>query len=641
MNQHRAVSTGVPNMTLVLARPMTQRRVGPTPHAFNMNWLVALILLSLSFCSGAAPAPREIGAAMQVVLREEDQTGAVWSTVENGNVQVGASGIANADTGDALRPDHRVHVGSVAKTVLAIGVLRLVSEGRLSLDSDVSVLLPDLSFDNPWASSSPIRVRHLLAHTAGLDNLRFWQAFSRRPTPDTPLRAAFADDASLLRVNSRPGARFAYSNMGYTLLGMIVESVTSQRYEDYLDAHLLRPLSMHDSTFGFVTQTGQGADARLAMGHFEESTSHAAVPMYLRPASQFTTTAADMARFAAFLMSDGSIDGRPFVTRGLLDELAVPRGTEAAEAGLVSVGHGLALALRDRHGASGACHPGTTVGFNAMLCIFPAQRKAFFVAINSDSESADYDRFNKVLIDALQLEPHAPTARGAPSVTLADWSGIYVLAPNGMRTLAWVDTAFNFVRVRAIDGELRIRPFQSSERTLVPMGGALLGATDRTTPSHVLLQSPEGDRLLSDGLRTYQRASWLRMILLWTSVIAGLSGLVYVLAFGIVRAVRGRMRPQSTALFAPMLAIVALALPVPFFLLQSFLDLGDVTIASTLLAVVAALLPIAMVVGLVEAWRLRASRAIRNADIVAMLAALQWLIVLMAAGLIPLRLWAL
>ena len=120
-----------------------------------------------------------------------------------------------------------------------------------------------------------------------------------------------------LRVRARPGSRYAYSNMGYGLLGMVIEKVTGQPYERYLDAQLLQPLGMADSTFTFVTQTGAQADPRLAMGYFEHGVAQPAVPQYLRPAAQFTTTAADMGKLAHFLMGDGKLQGKRFIDPAL------------------------------------------------------------------------------------------------------------------------------------------------------------------------------------------------------------------------------------------------------------------------------------------------------------------------------------
>lgn len=272
-------------------RNSTKQRAskGSIYNATVLIGLLFFIVLPLS----ATPGALTLHADMERALDEEGLTGAVWATVTpDGSFAVGAAGFKNARTGERMTPDSRVHVGSVAKTLLAAGVLRLITEGRLALDTPVPQLLPAVEFQNRWAASDPIRVRHLLAHTAGLDNARVWQLFSLKPETATPLRDAFAGEPSLLRVRTRPGSRYSYSNMGYTLLGMVIESVTGERYERYLDTHLLRPLSMHDSTFEFVSQSGIHADTRLAMGHFEEGATQAAVPMYLRPAGQFTTTAA-------------------------------------------------------------------------------------------------------------------------------------------------------------------------------------------------------------------------------------------------------------------------------------------------------------------------------------------------------------
>ncbi len=588
----------------------------------------------------AAPSPLQAEVAQ--ILDEEGLTGAVWSTVTpDGAIAVGAAGIKDTHSGRALGADDRVHIGSIAKTLLATGALRLVSQGRLSLDTPVSALLPDAVFDNPWAASDPVRVRHLLDHTSGLDDLRLWQFFSLQADADTPLAQAFAGDG-LLRVRSRPGTRFSYSNMGYTLLGRVIESVTGERYERYLDAHLLRPLRMHDSTFGFVSQQGPHADPRLAMGHFEDRTAHAAVAIYVRPAGQFTTTARDMARLARFLMGDGRIDGAVFIDPRWLRAMGTPRGTEAAMVGL-QVGYGLGLSTRDRHGAVGRCHDGSILGYRAMLCLFPERRRAFFWSTNTDSESPEHRRrLDALFVKALAVDAPAPAPAPATSVAvtdLDDWSGVYVPAPNRMASFAWLDTVFGFIRVRREGTALRLKPLQSPAILLTPVGGSLLRAPDRTIASHALLTAADGTRVLSTGLQSYARISISKLALLWASLAAGVLGLAWLLLSGLARLLARRMRPLHPV-FVPLLGILALLLPLPLFLRQSFLQLGDLTWASGLLAVVTATLPLAMLVGLVLQFRSRGHGVIARLDLLAMLAVVQWALVLAAWGLLPLRLWA-
>lgn len=593
----------------------------------------AFALLLMPALLAASPSRADIGRA----LDEEGLAGAVWSIVEaDGSVRVDAAGVADARLARPMRPADRVQVGSIAKAVLATGVLRLASEGRLALDAPLAEVLPGLAIDNPWDATDPVRVRHVLDHTAGLDDLRLWQFFSLAPTPDTPLARAFDGDARLLRVRSRPGSRFSYSNMGYALLGRVIEQTSGQRYERWLDARVLRPLGMHDSTFDFVSQTGPGADARLAMGHYENGETQAAVPLYLRPAGQFTTTAADMARFARFLMGDGRIDGEAFIQPALMRARGHARATEAARTGL-QVGYALGLAMRDRHGAAGLCHGGDTVGFRAMLCVFPPQRRAFFVAFNADVEGADYPRIRGLFVDALDVATPA-VAAAAPMPGLDAWEGVYVPAPNRFATFEWLDTLFGFVHVANDGNGLRLRSLQSPPLVLEPVGGALLRAPGRSLASHALVVAADGAQVIASDSQSYARISALRLATLWASLAAGLLGLLYVFAMGFVRIVRRRAW-RGDPLRVPWLGMLALVLPVPLFARQSFLQLGDFTLASGALALVTVVLPLAMLTGLATlAGRPRPAGA--AVDAVALLAVLQLIAVLAAWGLMPVRLWA-
>ena len=617
-----------------------KQRLGKVVHARGYALHALILALLLLFPTGLCASVSSTGLHADVaeLLKQQGLTGAVWATadLENG-ITVGAAGIKDARSGQLLRPDDRVHVGSVAKTLIATGVLRLVTDGKLSLDTPVALLLPDVELHNPWEASHPLLLRHLLDHTSGLDDARLWQVFSLKARPDSPLRASLGRDPSLMRVRSRPGTRLSYSNMGYTLVGMVIEGVVDDRYETYLDAHLLRPLGMHSSSFHFISQIGPNADAQLAMGHFENKAAHPAVASYLRPAGQFTTTAADMARFARFLMSNGEINGVPFVDQELLRAMGRPSTTEAVAAGL-DAGYGLGLSRRDRHGVIGRCHVGTAIGYRANLCIFPEEQKAFFISMNADVETADYERFNALLIHALRFKPTVRATQTNPPAEIADWEGIYALSPSRTESFAYLDIALNFAVLSWDGARLQLKPFQAAAKVLTPVGGMRFQSDDKITASHVLLTSSNGRRVISDGLRTFEQISRWRIAPLWASLAAGLSGLVYLVLVGLVRMVRRRFRPADP-LFVPFLAVVALVLPVPFFLGQSFVQLGDLTPASALLAVVTAALPLAMLVGLGLSFRRRPVRVVAVLDGLAMLAVLQWTLVLAAWGLVPLQLW--
>ena len=606
-------------------------------------WLAALVVMLACApvgASGPAPGDRLLHRQIETALREEGIAGAVWATVDDGGeIRTGAAGLKNAITGEAMALDSKVHVGSIAKSLLATGMLQLVSAGRVDLDAPLDRYLPALHLPNRWQATDPVRVRHLLDHSAGLDDVRLWQVLSTSATPDSALLEVFSRDPSVLAIRTRPGSRYSYSNMGYTLAAMVIEAVTRERYESWLDRELLRPLGMADSTFRFTTQVGPDADPRLAWGHLDIATPAPALPVHVRPPGQFTTTAHDLALFAKFLMGDGRVAGRTLVKPELLRAMGQPNTTEAARAGL-RAGYGLGLGHRDRHGVVGRCHGGDAMGFHAMLCLFPGERaaqagKAFVIVENSDGDGMNTARFDALLVKALAI-PSPPTAPVAPPPPdIAAWQGRYVPAPNRMTSFAYVDFLFDSVRL-AWDGTvLRLSPVQGPARTLTPAGGMRLVANDRSTDSHVLVRGREGQRLLSDGQRTYRQLPAAQYWLVAASLASGLLGLLW---FALVVPARGLMRREPLAV-PGVFAAGLLLVPVPFFLLQSYIQLGDRTIASLALNAVTVALPLLMAWQAWRSARRREGLARGHANLLAALLVLQWCAVLAGWGMLPFALW--
>jgi CubicO group peptidase (beta-lactamase class C family) len=571
-------------------------------------------------------------------LKEENVTGAVWAIVEtNGAITTGAAGLKNSATGEMLTPQNRVHVGSVTKTLIAAGILRLVTENKLALDTPVEQILSGIKFENKWPSH-PVRIRHLLDHTAGLENLRVWQMFSEKAEPAIPLEFAFKKDPSVLRIRTIPGSRFAYSNMGYTLLGMVIEAVTKESYETYLDKNLLQPLGMNHSTFSFVTQVGENADQNLAMGHLDNGSTQEAVPIYLRPAGQFTTTAYDMGLFLRFLMSDGTLNGQAFINQSLLSDMLKPVGTEAIKAGL-DAGYSLGLMKRDRNNVIGYAHSGNIIGYRAMIYLFPQQQKAFFISHNMDSETAKYERFNTILIESLGINKVEPVASGMMPEDVVDWEGVYIRTASTIELFSYFDVLTAFVRVAQKEKQLIFKPFQKAELILTPAGGYSFRAVDRVAASHVLYRDEQNRPLITDGFITYEKSSIFYLLILWTSLIAGCLGLLCILVAGIIGFIRKRKAFIREPLFVPFLSVGCLFIPIPFFLNQSFIALGDLTLAGFLTALVTGFLPLAMLFGCWKYFKNGISERRKKFELLAIVSVLQWVIVLSFWGMIPFRLW--
>lgn len=600
-----------------------------------------LLAVTLSVPSAGAQGPRDLlSTSIEAVLAEEGLVGATWALVTPQGTTIGAAGLNDVSRQRLMSPDDRVQVGSVAKTLVATGVLALATQGRVDLDAPVARYLPNVPIDNRWGPESPLRVRHLLDHTGGLDDARMWQVFSLRANPDAPLRDGLMHPGDTLRLRHRPGERFSYSNTGYLLLGMVIEAVTGTRYESWLDAELLAPLGMTRSTFAFVTQTGPEADPTLAMGHFDPKSTIAAVPIHVRPASQFTTTAADMARFASFLMGEGVVDGRRLVDGKLLRGMSVATTTEAAHGGLAA-GYALGLARRDRNGVVGRCHLGNIGTFRSAICLYPEQQRAFFVAFNSDPEDGRFDRVDALLIDSLGLTSPSPQPVRAPGVDPAEWEGFYRVRPNRFEQFAYLDELAGVTRVRWDGAQLHLEPVAESAGVLVPIGGKLFRALDRREATHVLLRTSEGRAIISDGWRTLERVDALSVWGLWLNAGVGILALAYLLFMGTFRSVMalrcGEWRNEP--LRWPTLCLMLLVIAPVLYLTQSFLAIGDPTLANVTMGVLSAGLPAMLLLGAVQRVQAGVGTLPARLDLGAIAGLLQWYAVLAAWGLAPLVLW--
>ena len=165
----------------------------------RVGWLVDAAFLF--FVCQFGKRSERLAKRLTEIAKQEGLEGLAWSLVQpDGSVEVGAIDVRDAETGANMHANDRVHVGSVTKTLIAAGVLQLVTEKKLTLDTPVADLLPQLAIRNRWASKQPLLVRHLLNHTSGLDDARLRHIFSAQASPDNSLADAFVEEESLLEL---------------------------------------------------------------------------------------------------------------------------------------------------------------------------------------------------------------------------------------------------------------------------------------------------------------------------------------------------------------------------------------------------------------------------------------------------------
>lgn len=598
-----------------------------------MKSTVVFILLILKY--SVAFSQDEI--EMQNLLEKEKLSGVVWSVVQNDRIEINAAGFKNLSTKEKMKPTDKVHVGSITKTILALGVLKLASENKLSLDDPVRKYMNELPIENPWEKTSPIRVRHLLDHTSGLSDLRLWHFFSSSSNSNTALSEFYSIKPEVLKVHVKPGELFSYSNMGYTLLGMLIEKITSQRYETYLDDNLLKPIGMLNSTFQFKSQEGNFRDRELAMGHFEDGNLAPAIPIYLRPAGQFTTTAKDMGKLIQFIVNKGNIENKQLIDLSYIEKLGRPQYTTAYKHGLNS-GYAFGLVHRDRFGVIGLAHSGNIVGYKAMLYIFPEEKKGFFISHNMDSETADYDVFNGVLIKTLQIPKRNKTkSSGASIKKFRDWEGYYVPVITKIEPLKLLDIIGSFNKVELNGENMVITPFQKKSIKLMHLNNGLFQAEDRVNPSHLLYEN-ENDKYLTTGTFTLQKMNGWIILILSIGFILGIIGSIIILVMGIGQSFKYRFQIIKQPIFSIYFSILLLLGSIILISSKNILFIGDMNLGSILLYISTVLFPFGVVLSLFV--YLKSNKYyLRKPGFWALIFLFQWCILLITYRLIPFTTW--
>ena len=318
---------------------------------------------------------------MSIALPRSDIAGATVAIVKDGQVVL-TKGYGYADVERRVSVDaerHLFRVASISKLFTWTAVMQQVEQGKIDLDADINRYL---DFKIPPYRGKPLTMRNLMTHTAGFE-LVMRDLFSAKPN-GTNLGATLK-----LWVPSRiyaPGTTPTYSNYGPALAGYIVERVSGEPFDNYIDRHILRPLEMTRTTSRQPVPTPLAKD--LSKAYLLGSGS--AFPfeyVSYRPAGGLSSTAPDIARFMIAHLNDGTLG----TNRILRPETARMMHTTPYPMlpPLHSMGFG--FYQHDINGRRVIVHDGDTRFFHSQLNLFLDDRIGIFVSFNSTGRDGAAD----------------------------------------------------------------------------------------------------------------------------------------------------------------------------------------------------------------------------------------------------------
>jgi len=435
------------SITLITVRRIT--RIAPIR-------LMHLSLLFLCFALiGATPSPVEtndlghlpsISHLMKGFIARHQVPGAALAITKGDRlVYAQGFGVADRDQEIPVSPRSLFRIASVSKPFTATAILQLVEQDRLALDAPILPLLRDTFHDTLDVPGDPrlrtVTIRHLLQHRAGWDRAqsRFFplrtsslikicrEAGIPPPgTPDTVVRYMLAQP-----LDFTPGSRFAYANIGYLIIGRIIESISGDTYEAYVKQHLLLPLGIDTMQIGHSTRATRAPqevcyyttfDATIEVPFGPYRGQRVSLP-YNRSievqgaAGGWIASVVDLARFVTALYGPDGI--APLNPKTLREMTTARPFTQVKSVHPKSAGYALGWYVeKDKQGRTIVYHTGHLPGTGAFM---GRRSDGIGVAVLFNSDTTPQN----VLLIPLLLADLAPTIDALPSWPQHDLFPVY------------------------------------------------------------------------------------------------------------------------------------------------------------------------------------------------------------------------
>lgn len=380
--------------------------------------LVTTFLVSASLLAIPAGAARlSFDAALTDFRRlhrsEIQRAGIVGSSfylVRDGKTVV-ADHLGEQDADAHVPVDDRTiyHWASITKTMTGIAIMQLRDRGLLKLDDPIVRYVPELlAVHNPGGDTGAITLRHLMSHGAGFGGGtwrwrdRDWQPFEPKSWAQLVAMLPYTD------VTFRAGTRFSYSNPGIVYLGQVIERLSGEDYEVYIDKNILKPLGMHASYFD---RTPPHLMRHRSHSYYIRDGKRVAAPFDVDTGvtvsnGGLNAPMPDMAKYVAFLLGDPARRSEHdlVLKRASLEEMWAPQiaaGEDFTQGRMAETTQSaLSFFVDQGRGVRIVGHNGDQNGFRAYLSLCPDQRIGSLLAFNTETRGVANDPSNRATAES-------------------------------------------------------------------------------------------------------------------------------------------------------------------------------------------------------------------------------------------------
>jgi len=328
--------------------------------------------------------PKTIPALKTAIKKvlEETQTPGVGLALVNAEGPIWIAGLGKADIENNISVNQNTmfRIGSVSKMFVSLAILKLQEEGIINLKDKVRDIIPEIEFQNPWANTSPILIEHLLEHTTGWDDWHFNEYVLNKPNLRLKEGLGFHPHSRISRWV--PGTRRAYSNSGPNVAAYIVEKITKQSFEDYIEENFFQPMGMENMTY-FATDSYNELASILYVNKIPQDYWH----LMTRPSGAINASPKDMAKMVRFFINRASVDSLKLISDESLERMETASTTIGDRAGL-EVGYGLSNSSSSHKNFIYRTHIGGVHGGLTDFSYLPKLNVGYVIMINSENWEA-------------------------------------------------------------------------------------------------------------------------------------------------------------------------------------------------------------------------------------------------------------
>jgi len=513
-------------------------------------------------------------------MKERSIPGGAFAIVSRDSIWIGTYGFANLETGEPVTENTHFCIGSCTKSFIGLGFLKLIQEGKIDLNTPVKKIAPEIEIQNPWQDTHPVRVVHLLEHTAGFDDMHAnWFYFQG---PVIPLQRALEIKADLRRVRWQPGTRVSYSSPGYTLAGYIMQKVCRKRYEDYLKQSIFNPIGMKTSTIGRADDNKK----LLSVGYVNDTEPIRYWYDYDEPAGAMNSSVKEMALFVQFMLNRGKVAGDQVLRGELIDKVGKPTTTISAKAGL-EAGYSFGITTRFVHGLKWYAHGGLVPGFYAEYAYSHDCGLGWVVLINRFGRlvytdiTDEVERYSVCEADTESF----PKAKVSES-QLKEYCGYYEPRSPRMELFAFLEILFGGTTIMFENDTLYQKDFMSDKKPLIPVSQNLFRRSKEPEATRVFTSTPDGKMVYATGGSYYEKTAGWKILVFRTLFFGALIIMFSSVAYSIfwipvhiykkIRNKKNRSKYLRMRII-PLLAVISLVLGFAAVTNQTILELGQMT----------------------------------------------------------------